>query len=64
MVAVHATVSSMWHIAQVNVARPVAPFGSAQLADFVALLEPVNTLADGEGCPYRVRFGALAAPTI
>jgi hypothetical protein len=35
------------HLAQVNVARPLAPLDSEQLADFVANLEPVNARADG-----------------
>ena len=34
------------HLAQVNVARPLAPLDSEQLADFVANLEPVNARAD------------------
>jgi hypothetical protein len=35
-----------WHLAQVNIARLLAPLDSPQLADFVALLEPINALAD------------------
>jgi heme-degrading monooxygenase HmoA len=34
------------HLAQVNVARLVAPLDAPELADFVANLEPVNALAD------------------
>ena len=34
------------HLAQVNVALPLEPLDSARLAAFVALLEPVNALAD------------------
>lgn len=34
------------HLAQVNVSLPVAPLDSAQLADFMAALDPVNALAD------------------
>jgi len=37
---------SGWHLAQVNIARALAPLDSPQLADFVANLEPVNALAD------------------
>ena len=37
---------SRWHLAQVNIARAIAPLDSPQLADFVANLEPVNALAD------------------
>jgi uncharacterized protein DUF3291 len=33
-------------IAQVNIALPVAPLDSAELAGFVAELEPLNALAD------------------
>lgn len=33
-------------IAQVNIALPRVPLGSEELADFMALLEPVNALAD------------------
>ena len=35
-----------YHLAQLNVARLVAPIDSAALADFVAGLAPVNALAD------------------
>ena len=38
--------ASEWHLAQVNIALPVEPLDSPALADFVALLEPVNALAD------------------
>ena len=34
------------HLAQVNIALPVAPLDTARLAGFVAALEPVNALAD------------------
>lgn len=34
------------HLAQVNIARLLAPIDSPQLADFVAGLQPVNALAD------------------
>jgi hypothetical protein len=34
------------HVAQVNVARLLAPLESPQLADFVAWLEPINRIAD------------------
>lgn len=36
----------MAHLAQLNIARLLAPIDSPQLADFVAALEPVNALAD------------------
>jgi Domain of unknown function (DUF3291) len=35
------------HLAQLNVARLVAPLEHPQLAEFVALLDPINKLADG-----------------
>ncbi|MGA2968469.1 MAG: DUF3291 domain-containing protein [Acidimicrobiales bacterium] len=35
-----------YHIAQVNIARLVAPLDSQQLAGFVAALDPVNASAD------------------
>ena len=38
-----------WHIAQLNLARAVAPLDSPQLAAFVAALEEVNAL--GEASP-------------
>ena len=36
----------VWHLAQVNVARIVAPLTEPLMADFVANLEPINALAD------------------
>ena len=36
-----------FELAQVNIGRLVEPLDHAQLADFVALLEPVNAAADG-----------------
>jgi uncharacterized protein DUF3291 len=35
-----------FELAQVNIGRLVAPLDDAQLADFVALLDPVNAAAD------------------
>jgi hypothetical protein len=37
----------MYHLAQLNVARPVAPIDSEELADFVANLPAINALAEG-----------------
>ncbi|WP_425568969.1 DUF3291 domain-containing protein [Nonomuraea salmonea] len=34
------------HLAQLNIAHLRAPIDSAELAEFVALLEPINALAD------------------
>jgi hypothetical protein len=43
-------------LAQVNVARPRAPLASAELADFVAALAPVNALADtAHGFVWRLQ---------
>jgi hypothetical protein len=36
----------MWHLAQLNVARPLAPLDSPQLAEFVAQLDRINVLAE------------------
>jgi hypothetical protein len=47
------------HIAQVNLALPRAPIDSRELATFVALLEPVNALADGSpGFVWRLQTDA------
>ena len=35
-----------WELAQVNIARLLAPLDSARLAGFVAALDPVNALAE------------------
>ena len=35
-----------YHLAQINIARMIAPLDSPVMAGFVAQLEPVNTLAD------------------
>lgn len=35
-----------FHLAQINIGRLVAPTGAAQLADFVAQLDPINKQAD------------------
>ena len=35
-----------WHLAQLNVARLLAPMDSPQLAEFVAALDAVNAVAD------------------
>ena len=45
-----------WHVAQVNVARLLAPIDSPQLAGFVAMLDPINELADGSpGFMWRLQ---------
>jgi heme-degrading monooxygenase HmoA len=44
------------HLAQVNIALPRAPLDGPELADFMALLDPVNRLADGSpGFVWRLQ---------
>jgi Domain of unknown function (DUF3291) len=44
------------HLAQVNVARSRTPLDAEELADFRALLDPVNALADGQpGFVWRLQ---------
>ncbi|MFC4121087.1 DUF3291 domain-containing protein [Nonomuraea zeae] len=44
------------HLAQLNIAHLRAPIDSPQLAEFVALLEPVNALADeAPGFVWRLK---------
>lgn len=46
------------HLAQLNVARPLAPMDDPQMADFLAALEPVNQLADeAPGFVWRLTDG-------
>ena len=52
-------------LAQVNVARLVAPIDSRQLADFVALLDPVNATAEAaDGFVWRLQTEAGNATSI
>jgi hypothetical protein len=45
-----------WHIAQLNVARAVAPLDSPELADFMAALDGVNALAEASpGFIWRLK---------
>jgi uncharacterized protein DUF3291 len=45
-----------WHLAQLNVARPVAPLDSAVMADFVRDLPLINGIADAApGFVWRLR---------
>jgi Domain of unknown function (DUF3291) len=47
------------HLAQVNVARALAPLDTAQMADFVANLVPINALADSTpGFVWRLQTEA------
>lgn len=48
--------SGAHHLAQLNVARLLAPLDSPQLSGFVAGLEPINELADGSpGFVWRLQ---------
>lgn len=45
-----------WHVAQVNVARALAPMDSEVMADFVARLAEINALGDGSpGFVWRLQ---------
>jgi hypothetical protein len=37
---------SRWHLAQINIARPLAPLDTPRLADFVDQLDEINALAE------------------
>ena len=48
--------STDWHVAQVNIALPRAPLDAPGLEDFVAMLAPINALADGSpGFVWRLQ---------
>ncbi len=52
-------------LAQVNVARLLAPVDSRQLADFVALLDPVNATAEAaDGFVWRLQTEAGNATSV
>lgn len=54
-----------YHLAQVNVAMPLAPLDSPQLADFMAQLAPINRLADGSpGFVWRLQTAAGDATAV
>lgn len=47
---------SAYQLAQVNIARPLAPIGSALMQEFVDNLEPVNAVADASpGFVWRLQ---------
>lgn len=53
------------HLAQINISRLLAPLDSAQLADFVAALDPINALADeAPGFVWRLQSDAGDATSI
>jgi hypothetical protein len=54
-----------FHVAQVNVARLLAPLDSPHLADFVANLEPINAIADSSpGFVWRLQTEAGDATSV
>ena len=54
-----------WHIAQLNVGRAVAPPGSPELADFMAALDRINTLAESSpGFVWRLQSASGNATDI
>jgi hypothetical protein len=54
-----------WHLAQVNIALPVAPLESDQLAEFVAALDPINAIADvALGFVWRLQTDAGDATAV
>lgn len=54
-----------YHFAQFNVARLRAPIDSADLAEFVAWLEPINAIADGApGFVWRLQTDGGDATSI
>jgi hypothetical protein len=47
---------SKYHIAQINIARMLAPIDDPVMGEFVAQLEPINALADGSpGFVWRLQ---------
>ena len=55
--------SRHYHLAQVNIARMLAPLDSPALADFVAQLAPVNDLADhSPGFVWRLQDATSVRP--
>ncbi|HEX5461586.1 MAG TPA: DUF3291 domain-containing protein [Steroidobacteraceae bacterium] len=54
-----------WHVAQLNVGRAVAPPGSPELADFMAALDRINTLAESSpGFVWRLQSASGNATDI
>jgi len=48
--------STDWHVAKVNIAVPRSPLDAPELEDFVAMLAPINALADGSsGFVWRLQ---------
>jgi hypothetical protein len=58
-------VSAAFHIAELNIARAIAPIDSPVLDDFNAALDPINALADGApGFVWRLQDGDGNATSI
>ena len=56
---------SDWQLAQLNIARTVAPLDHPSMSDFVQLLEPVNAAADhSPGFVWRLQTEAGNATAI
>jgi len=56
---------SKYHIAQINIARMLAPIDDPVLADFVAQLPPINALADqSRGFVWRLQSESGDATSI
>ena len=54
-----------YHLAQINIARLLAPLDDPQLAEFVANLVPINALADGSpGFVWRFQTAAGDATSV
>ena len=54
---------AQWHLAQLNLARAVAPLDSAELAEFVGALARINALADAApGFVWRLAGESATAP--
>ncbi len=57
--------SRPYHVAQVNIGTPVGPVTSEAMAGFMALLEPVNALADASpGFVWRLQTAEGDATTV
>jgi hypothetical protein len=54
-----------YHLAQINIARLLAPLDSPTMAEFVALLEEINALADrSPGFVWRLQSEAGNATSL
>jgi len=57
--------STVWHLAQLNIAKLIAPIDSPTLAGFVAELDRINALADSsEGFVWRLQSEEGDATTV